>query len=50
MTRYFYRPDLRDECAEREEHDPFDNSDEERDYDRDMKESDNSEVDNETNE
>ena len=38
------------EPEEREEHDPFDNSDEERDYDRDMKEADKSEVDNETNE
>jgi hypothetical protein len=34
MTHYYYRPDLRDECADREEYDRFDNSDEERDIKR----------------
>jgi len=29
MTRYSYRPDLRDECEESEEYDRFDNADEE---------------------
>lgn len=29
MSRYSYRPDLRDECEDREEYDRFDNADEE---------------------
>ena len=40
MTRYSYRPDLRDECAERDERDPFDNSDEEMEDRREREEED----------
>jgi hypothetical protein len=40
MTRYSYRPDLRDECADREEQDPFDNSDEEMEDRREQEEED----------
>lgn len=38
--RHSYRPDLRDECEEREDRDPFDNSDEEMDYKREQEEED----------
>ena len=40
MTRYSHRPDLRDECEDRDERDPFDNSDEEMEDRREQEEED----------
>jgi len=38
MTRTYYRPDLRDECEDREEYDRFDNADEEMEQSREDEE------------